>query len=124
MHTLEYNAWLYCNKLFSVERIIKRALDLGISGWMADFSEYLMVDGAVFSSGQSALELHNQWPLRWGKLNREAFEEYNKTGEAVFWMRAGYAGMVQSIFPRVRLASYYPLAYNVKILEHNKKVGV
>lgn len=52
-----------------------------------------MVDGAVFSSGESALKLHNQWPLRWAKLNREAFEEYGKMGEAVFWMRAGYAGI-------------------------------
>lgn len=74
------------------ENIIRPALDLGISGWMADFSEYLMVDGAVFHSGQSALELHNQWPLRWGKLNREAVEEAGKLGEVVFWMRAGYAG--------------------------------
>lgn len=73
---------------------MKRALDLGLSGWMADFSEYLMVDNAKFHSGQSALELHNQWPVLWAKLNREAVEEAGKLGEAVFWMRAGYAGIV------------------------------
>jgi len=79
--------------LLLLARIVKRALDLGISGWMADFSEYLMVDNAKFFSGQSALELHNQWPLLWAKLNREAVEEAGKLGEVVFWMRAGYAGL-------------------------------
>ncbi|XP_067943402.1 sulfoquinovosidase-like [Watersipora subatra] len=74
-------------------RIVQRAIDLGISGWMADFSEYLMVDDAKFASGQTALELHNQWPLLWGKLNREAVEEAGKLGQNVFWMRSGYTGI-------------------------------
>jgi len=67
-------------------------LALGISGWMADFSEYLVVENAVFHSGQSAAELHNHWPILWARLNREAVEEASKLGEILFWMRAGYAG--------------------------------
>lgn len=79
-------------KLIPLARIVKRAMDLGISGWMADFSEYLMVDNAKFYSNQTAKELHNLWPLLWGKLNREAVEEASKLGDVVFWMRAGFAG--------------------------------
>ena len=68
-------------------------IDLGFGGWMADFGEYLPADGVYFYSKQSAREVHNQWPLLWAKLNREAIEERNKTGEVVFWMRAGAAGV-------------------------------
>ena len=67
-------------------------IDLGISGWMADFGEYLPADGAVFNNSQSGRVLHNQWPVLWAKLNREAIEERNKTGDVVFWMRAGFTG--------------------------------
>ena len=59
---------------------------------MADFSEYLAVDDVYFYSGQSAYELHNQWPRLWAKLNREAVEENGKLDDVVFWMRAAYAG--------------------------------
>ena len=59
---------------------------------MADFGEYLPADGAVFSNKQSGRELHNQWPMLWAKLNREAIDERNKTGDIVFWMRAGFTG--------------------------------
>ena len=68
-------------------------IDLGISGWMADFGEYLPADGAFFNNNQSGRVLHNQWPVLWAKLNREAIEERNKTGDVVFWMRAGFTGM-------------------------------
>lgn len=67
-------------------------IDLGLSGWMADFGEYLSTDGAVFASGQSGKEVHNQWPVLWAEVNRAAIEERNVTGDVVFWMRAGGAG--------------------------------
>ena len=67
-------------------------IDLGLSGWMADFGEYLPADGAVFYNNQSGRVLHNQWPMLWAKLNREAIDERNKTGDVVFWMRAGFTG--------------------------------
>ena len=59
---------------------------------MADFSEYLMVNNAQFYNGQTGLELHNQWPLLWARLNREGVEEANQLGDNVFWMRSGYTG--------------------------------
>lgn len=78
-------------------------LRLGISGYMADFGEYLPVDSSLkFFNGESGLELHNQWPVLWAKLNRDAVEEERKLGKVVFWMRAGYTGTYHSLIrPRV-----------------------
>ncbi len=65
-------------------------IDFGFSGWMADFGEYLPTD-AVLYSGESAELIHNTWPARWAKLNREAVEEAGKLGEIMFFTRAGYS---------------------------------
>ena len=66
-------------------------LDLGISGWMADFGEYLPVD-CVLHDGDPAL-LHNVWPVLWAKINREAIEARGKENEAMFFTRSGYLGI-------------------------------
>ena len=66
-------------------------IGFGLSGWMADFGEYLPTD-AVLHNGISAEIMHNQWPMLWAKANREAVEEAGKLGEVVFFMRAGYTG--------------------------------
>ena len=72
--------------------VIKRnMIDLGLSGWMADFSEFLPPDG-VFSSGENGRDLHNLWPVLWAKLNREVVEETGNLGDIMFFMRAGFAG--------------------------------
>ncbi len=70
--------------------IKKNMLELGVSGWMADFGEYLPVD-CVLHDGDPAL-LHNKWPVLWAKLNREAIEEYGAK-DAMFFMRSGYLGI-------------------------------
>lgn len=75
--------------------IKKNMLDLGVSGWMADFGEYLPVD-CVLHSGDPK-NLHNLWPVLWAKLNREAVEEYGRE-DVMFFMRSGYVG-VQSYAP-------------------------
>ena len=75
--------------------IKKNMLELGMSGWMADFGEYLPVD-CVLHKGDPAL-LHNRWPVLWAKLNREAIEEYGAE-DAFFFSRSGYPG-VQSYAP-------------------------
>ena len=81
---------------FIKEVLIKRnMLDLGISGWMADFGEYLPVDCVLFDGDPK--ELHNLWPVLWAKLNREAIEEYGRD-DVMFFMRSGYVG-VQSYAP-------------------------
>ena len=70
--------------------IKQNMLALGMSGWMADFGEYLPVD-CVLHEGNPAL-LHNRWPVLWAKLNREAIEEYGAKG-AFFFSRSGYPGV-------------------------------
>lgn len=71
--------------------IKKNMIELGISGWMADFGEYIPVD-AVFSNGKTGLEMHNQYPALWAKCNYEAVKESGKLGEIVYFMRAGGVG--------------------------------
>ena len=81
---------------FIKEVLIKRnMLDQGVSGWMADFGEYLPVD-CVLHEGDPA-RLHNRWPVLWAKLNREAVEEYGAE-DVMFFMRSGYPG-VQTYAP-------------------------
>ena len=73
------------------ETMIKQnMLALGVSGWMADFGEYLPVD-CVLHEGDPK-ELHNRWPVLWAKINREAIEEYGAK-DAFFFMRSGYLGV-------------------------------
>ena len=75
------------------ERIIgQEMLDLGLSGWMADFGEYLPTDIRLFD-GSDPMEAHNRWPVLWAKVNADAIERRGKTGEAVFFMRAGFSGV-------------------------------
>lgn len=64
-------------------------IDFGLSGWMADFGEYLPTD-CVLYSGENAELVHNTWPARWAQLNREVIEEAGKLGEIMFFTRAGF----------------------------------
>jgi len=75
-----------------IKRIIREnMLGVGLSGWMADFGEYLPAD-AVLYSGESGESFHNRYPAEWARVNREALEEAGAMGDAVFFMRAGYTG--------------------------------
>ena len=67
-------------------------LDFGLSGWMADFGEYLPTDVRLFD-GSDPMEAHNRWPVLWAKVNADAIATRGKTGEAVFFMRAGFSGV-------------------------------
>ena len=69
-------------------------IDFGLSGWMADFGEYLPTDCVLFS-GEDPKLVHNTWPARWAKLNREAVEERGKLGEIMFFTRAGFSETVR-----------------------------
>ena len=85
---------------FVKDVLIKRnMLDLGMSGWMADFGEYLPVD-AVLHDGDPK-KLHNLWPVLWAKVNREAVEEYGAK-DILFFMRSGYLG----------IQTYAPILWN------------
>lgn len=71
--------------------IKKNMVDFGLSGWMADFGEYLPTDCVLFSVENPEL-VHNTWPARWAKLNREVIEETGNLGKIMFFTRAGFSG--------------------------------
>ena len=72
------------------DKIKTTMIDFGLSGWMADFGEYLPTDCVLFSKENPEL-VHNTWPARWARLNRELLEETGKLGEIMFFTRAGYS---------------------------------
>lgn len=75
-----------------IKDVIKRdMIGKGLSGWMADFGEYVPVD-AVLHSGISAELYHNQYAADWAKVNHDAVQEAGKEDEITFFMRAAYTG--------------------------------
>lgn len=67
--------------------IQKNLINFGLSGWMADFGEYLPTDAVLFS-GMDPRIAHNAWPGLWARLNREAVDKSGHT-DVLFFMRAG-----------------------------------
>ncbi len=72
--------------------IRRNMIDLGLSGWMVDFGEYLPVDCVLFS-GQDGIQAHNEWPVLWARVNDEAVRDSGKLGEIAFFTRAGGSGV-------------------------------
>jgi alpha-glucosidase len=77
---------------FAEEVIGRRMLDYGLSGWMADFGEYLPID-VELANGVDAKLMHNAWPTLWAEVNAKTVASRGKTGEALFFMRAGFTGV-------------------------------
>ncbi len=76
-------------------RIIgKEMIDLGMSGWMADFGEYLPTDVALHD-GSDPKEAHNRWPVLWAQVNDEALRHKGVSDDIVFFMRSGGAGLAR-----------------------------
>jgi alpha-glucosidase len=74
------------------KEVIKRELlDFGLSGWMADFGEYIPADSAP-GSGEDPKLVHNHYPALWAKCNYEACKEAGKHGQIAYFMRSGAAG--------------------------------
>lgn len=69
--------------------IVEEFLGAGCSGWMVDFAEALPFD-AVLASGESAASYHNQYPVDWMRVNREAIEEAGALGEVLLFNRSGH----------------------------------
>ena len=82
----ETRAW------FAEKVLGREMLDIGISGWMADFGEYLPTDVRL-ADGSDPMEAHNRWPVLWAEVNARALASRGKTGDAVFFMRAGFSGV-------------------------------
>jgi|GEM_PF-5635582 len=75
-------------------------IDCNLSGWMADFGEYLPADCKLTNG--SATQMHNLWPVLWTKLNYEAIQEREASDRVMFFNRACYQGS----------SKYTPLMWN------------
>ena len=75
-----------------VKGYLRKALDQGFNGWMADYGEWLPHD-AVLASGEDPLQAHNRYAREWAKLNHEVLNERATDGkQRVFFARAGWLG--------------------------------
>lgn len=68
------------------------ALQAGVRGWMADFAEWMPVDGAALASGEDPALVHNRYPVLWQQVNREALEEAGVLDDAIVFVRSGHLG--------------------------------
>ena len=81
------------NTLLWFKEIIKEnMIKIGLSGWMADYGEYLPIDTILYS-GENPETFHNKYPVMFAKVNLEAIQEMGKEGEIVFFTRAGYSNV-------------------------------
>ncbi len=76
--------------LWFKEIIKEHMIKIGLSGWMADYGEYLPID-AVLHSGENPEIFHNKFPVEFAKANYEAVKECDNAEEIVFFTRAGYS---------------------------------
>jgi alpha-glucosidase len=76
---------------FAEDIIGKRMLDFGLDGWMADFGEYLPTDLRLFDG--DPMQEHNRWPVRWAEVNARAVASRGRTGDVLWFMRAGHTGV-------------------------------
>lgn len=75
-----------------IKNIIKRQMiGNGLSGWMADFAEWLPFD-AKLHSGIDPKDHHNRYAADWALVNREAIIEAGREGDIVFFSRSGWTG--------------------------------
>ena len=72
------------------------AAEMGQDGWMCDFAEWMPFDAQV-SSG-TGQDLHNEYPLLWQQVNKEALDGVHGVGNALCFNRSGWAG-TQALVP-------------------------
>ena len=73
--------------------MFRRALDLGYSGWMYDFGEYVQAQVKT-SNGLSGEQFHNQFPVLYQKAAHDALEAM-APGDWYTFVRSGYTGASQ-----------------------------
>ncbi len=71
--------------------IKEKLIGFGLSGWMADFGEYLPTD-CKLHNGISPMIEHNHWPALWARCNYEALQETGTLGDIIYFMRSGATG--------------------------------
>lgn len=74
-----------------VKSYLREALDIGFTGWMADYGEWLPHD-AVLASGEDPLQAHNRYAREWALINQEVMEERTDGVQRTFFSRAGWLG--------------------------------
>lgn len=60
----------------------------GTSGWMHDFGEAMPFEGRIAAGDPAAF--HNQYPVEWARVAREAIDEAGLADEILFFNRSGY----------------------------------
>lgn len=75
------------------ELIKENMIGYGLSGWMADFGEYLPTDAVVY--GGIPERLHNRWPSMWAKCSYDAVHECHAEKEVFYFSRAAYGHTIQ-----------------------------
>jgi alpha-glucosidase len=76
-------------RAWAVDRM-RDGIALGADGWMNDFAEWLPTD-AVTAAGSGA-DLHNEYPVAWQQIAREAIDGVNDGVERLFFGRSGWFG--------------------------------
>ena len=71
----------------------KRAFDLGYSGWMYDFGEYVQPEWTAHD-GSTGLSLHDKFPVLYDKAAHDALEQV-RPGDWYYFSRSGYTGAQQ-----------------------------
>ncbi|MCC6905381.1 MAG: alpha-glucosidase, partial [Anaerolineae bacterium] len=66
-----------------------QVIGVGAAGFMADFGEGLPYD-AVLHSGEAGMDVHNQYPVLWAEIVREAIDESENGAEIIAFHRSGY----------------------------------
>ena len=77
------------------ESKMQAAVDLGFTGWMADFAEWFPTDANIAEG--NALDLHNDYPLWWQETNAAVLNHTDPDAahpetEGVMFTRSGWTG--------------------------------
>jgi sulfoquinovosidase len=73
-----------------VIRKMREAIDAGVSGWMGDFAEWMPVQDVAIADATPAAHHHNQYPLAWQNINRQARAEGGILNDSVVFFRSGH----------------------------------
>ena len=82
--------------------VYSEGVALGADGWMADFGEWQPTD-ATLASGESALAVHNRYPVDWAQLNHDLLASAPAGRPApIYFMRSAWLhsqSLVQVLWP-------------------------
>ncbi|MCS7074734.1 MAG: alpha-glucosidase, partial [Bacteroidia bacterium] len=70
--------------------IQQNLIQKGLSGWMADFGEWLPYD-AILHQGKAS-HFHHEYIQEWIRLQRETIHEWGLDTSHIFFNRAGFSG--------------------------------